>query len=154
MNWLLVCSDWLKEAKCIWKWVLRKVLVYNSRHFLWHSSVIHFLPYNSELDEAVQPNMSFYFVWEYHTHRHKVEYSQKWLTLLHMKKNTYDSAWMGSLTLEPHPKNLTLLASWGPFGPQSCHGLRKHESITYLATHVTCIRTAIKYQTDNKIING
>ena len=33
------------------------------------------------------------------------------------------------LTLQPHPKKLTLLASWGPFGPQSCHGLPKHESV-------------------------
>ncbi len=48
-----------------------------------------------------------------------------------------------ALTLEPHPKKLTLLASWGPNGPQSCHRLPKHESVTYLAIHVTCIRTTI-----------
>ncbi len=41
---------------------------------------------------------------------------------------------------------------WGPFGPQSRHGLPKHESVTYLATHVTHIRTTIKYDVSEQVV--
>ncbi len=61
--------------------------------------------------------------------------NQKFLSRVHVVVAT-DSMFTSFLTLEPHPKKLTLLTSWGPFGPQSCHGLPKHESVTYLATHV------------------
>ena len=49
------------------------------------------------------------------------------------------------LTLEPHPKKLTLLAS-------GVHGLAKHESVTYLAIHVTHIRTTIKCDVSEQVV--
>ena len=52
-----------------------------------------------------------------------------------MDLNAYTTIhWWCLLTLKPHPKKLMLLVScmsWGPFGPQSCHGLPKHEYVTY-----------------------
>ena len=58
------------------------------------------------------------------------------------------------LTLEPHPKKNNVTRIWGPFGPQSCHGLPKHESVTYLATHVTHIRTTIKYDVSEQVVRN